>query len=103
MLSLTGLDPQTLRENLGEPGTLRALLDFVLDHEPDLKACAAEIGVGPRDIAAARHGLERGAMEQDNPAESGFDAERFDGQEFDGSDYDPSEYEGKYDGDDFGA
>jgi len=54
MLSLTGLDPATLRENLTKPATLRALLDFVLDHEPDLMACAAAIGVKPESIAAAR-------------------------------------------------
>ena len=57
LLSLTGLDPQTLRENLTQPATLRAMLDFVLDHEPDLMACADAIGVKPGDIAAARHGL----------------------------------------------
>ncbi len=59
LLSLTGLDPQTLRENLMQPGTLGALLDFVLDHEPDLMACAVAIGVAPGDIAAARRGLGR--------------------------------------------
>ncbi len=54
MLSLTGLDPESLRENLTRPATLRALLDFVLDHEPDLLACARAIGVEPAEIAAAR-------------------------------------------------
>lgn len=57
MLSLTGLEPQTLRENLTEAATLRALLDFVLDHEPDLMACAAAIGVKPEAIAAARRSI----------------------------------------------
>jgi adenine/guanine phosphoribosyltransferase-like PRPP-binding protein len=57
ILSLTGLDPQTLRENLTQPATLRAMLDFVLDHEPDLIACAAAIGVAPGEIAAARRSL----------------------------------------------
>lgn len=57
MLSLTGLDPETLRENLTKPATLRALLDFVLDHEPDLIACAAAIGVKPESIAAARRSI----------------------------------------------
>lgn len=57
ILSLTGLDPQTLRENLTRPATLRALLDFVLDYEPDLLACAQAIGVEPAAIAAARRSL----------------------------------------------
>lgn len=57
MLDVTGLDPQTLRENLTKPATLRAMLDFVLDHEPDLMACAKEIGVAPEKIAAARRGI----------------------------------------------
>lgn len=59
MLALTGLEPQTLREKLTEPATLRALLDFVLDHEPDLMACAKAIGVQPGEIAAARARLGR--------------------------------------------
>ncbi|MBO9581758.1 MAG: DUF3572 domain-containing protein [Sphingobium sp.] len=57
MLSLTGLDPQTLRENLTHPATLRAMLDFVLDHEPDLIACAHHLAVKPEAIAAARRNL----------------------------------------------
>ncbi len=57
ILSLTGLDPATLRENLTQPATLRAMLDFVLDHEPDLIACTEAIEVAPAQIAAARRGL----------------------------------------------
>lgn len=59
MLSLTGLDPETLRERLTQPATLRAMLDFVLDHEPDLIACAADIGVKPEAIVAARRSIGR--------------------------------------------
>ena len=57
MLALTGLDPETLRQGLGQPSTLRAMLDFVLDHEPDLLACANALGVKPEAIAAARRSL----------------------------------------------
>ena len=57
MLALTGLDPQSLRDHLTRPATLRALLDFVLDYEPDLIACSAAIGVEPAEIAAARRNL----------------------------------------------
>jgi hypothetical protein len=54
MLSLTGLTPDSLRAGLGKPGILAALLDFVLDHEPDLFACAEALDVKPAAIAAAR-------------------------------------------------
>lgn len=57
MLALTGLDPDTLRANLGQSATLRALLDFVLAHEPDLMACAQALNVPPESIAAARREL----------------------------------------------
>ena len=57
VLALTGLDPQTLRQSLTQPSTLRAMLDFVLDHEPDLFACADALGVKPEAIAAARRSL----------------------------------------------
>ncbi len=57
MLALTGLDPQALRTNLDDPATLRALVDFVLDHEPDLMACAEALGIPPADIAAVRAAL----------------------------------------------
>ncbi len=59
MLALTGLDPDTLRAGLDRPATLRALLDFVLDHEPDLMACAADLGVAPARIVAARRSIGR--------------------------------------------
>lgn len=57
MLALTGLDPVTLRQSLTQPQTLRALLDFVLDHEPDLLACARDLSLKPEHIAAARRSL----------------------------------------------
>jgi len=57
MLALTGLDPQTLRTSLGDPATLRALVDFVLDHEPDLIACAQALDVEPAAIVAMRAAL----------------------------------------------
>jgi hypothetical protein len=59
MLALTGLDPDTLRAGLTQPAVLRALLDFVLDHEPDLLACADALGVKPAEIAAARGRIVR--------------------------------------------
>jgi len=54
MLGLTGLDAASLRAGLTDLTTLGALMDFVLDHEPDLLACAEALDVRPAEIAAAR-------------------------------------------------
>jgi hypothetical protein len=54
MLSLTGLEPDELRAGLTQPVVLRAMLDFLLDYEPDLLACAAALGVRPERILACR-------------------------------------------------
>lgn len=59
MLSLTGLDPDALRAGLMQPAVQRALLDFVLDHEPDLMACADALAVDPAMIVAARRSIGR--------------------------------------------
>lgn len=54
MLSLTGLDPASLRTSLSESGVMSALMDFVIAHEPDLIACADDLGVRPAELVAAR-------------------------------------------------
>lgn len=54
MLALTGLDASGLRAGLSERGTLTALMDFAINHERDLLACAEDIGVSPARIVAAR-------------------------------------------------
>jgi hypothetical protein len=54
--ALTGLDPEQLRAGLGEEGVLVAAVDFLLAHEPDLIACAADLGEKPEAIAAIRGG-----------------------------------------------
>jgi hypothetical protein len=59
LLALTGLDPEGLRDGLGRPAVLRAILDFLLDHEPDLLNCAAALDRAPSDFAAARAALGR--------------------------------------------
>lgn len=53
LLALTGLTPDALREGLGDPGTLVAVLDFLCAHEPDLVAAADALGVAPQDLADA--------------------------------------------------
>jgi hypothetical protein len=54
MLGLTGLTPDDLRGALGDRATLGALMDFVINHEPDLLACAEALGVTPAALVAVR-------------------------------------------------
>lgn len=58
LLSLTGLDPQTLREQAGAASTLAAVLAFIEAHEPDLVACAEALGVKPEALVAAHRHLD---------------------------------------------
>jgi hypothetical protein len=58
-LDLTGLSPDELRSQAGEPQLLAATLAFLEAHEPDLLQVAAAIGVKPEELVAARRELER--------------------------------------------
>jgi hypothetical protein len=58
-LSLSGIGPPELRQSAGDRQVLAALLRFLEAHEPDLLAIAAEIGVKPEALVAARHELEQ--------------------------------------------
>jgi hypothetical protein len=59
LLALTGITPELLRERLDDRDFLAAVLRFLEAHEPDLIACAGELGVSPARLVAAREGLER--------------------------------------------
>ena len=59
LLALTGVTPEQLRARLEERAFLAAVLRFLEAHEPDLVACADELGVSPARLVAAREGLER--------------------------------------------
>ena len=59
LMATTGLAPADLRARAGAPETLAALLGFLEAHEPDLVACAEQIGVAPARLVAARAALER--------------------------------------------
>ena len=59
LLALTGLTPHDLRTRLGEHSVLAAVLTFLEAHEPDLVACAEELGVPPERLVEARQRLER--------------------------------------------
>ena len=56
-LALTGIDADQLRERLGDPGLLSAVIGFLENHEPDLVAVAEEIGTTPAALVAAGRSL----------------------------------------------
>ncbi|HEY0149983.1 MAG TPA: DUF3572 domain-containing protein [Allosphingosinicella sp.] len=58
LLALTGLTPDDLRARLGDPSVLAAILGFLESYEPDLIACAEELGVSPATLVDARRRLE---------------------------------------------
>ena len=53
LLDLTGLEAADLRERALEPGVLNAVGDFLRAYDPDLIACAQEIGIRPDALAGA--------------------------------------------------
>lgn len=57
LLDLTGLTVDDLRAGAGDPAILVALLDFLANYQPDLIACAADIGENPARLIAARDRL----------------------------------------------
>ena len=57
LLSLTGLDAQTLRDHLTERTTLAAVLEFLVNHEPDLVLAADALGRSPQELVAAHRSL----------------------------------------------
>jgi hypothetical protein len=57
LLDLTGIDPSALRDRLGDPSMLDAVLGFLEAHEPDLIACADALGQKPEALIAARRGF----------------------------------------------
>ena len=59
MFSITGLDPDSLRASLADAASLGAIMEFVINHEPDLLACADALGVRPATLVAAREKLAR--------------------------------------------
>lgn len=58
LLDVTGLTPADLRSRASDPAMLSAALAFLEAHEPDLVACAGELGVTPGAIVAARRTLD---------------------------------------------
>ncbi|MXP48088.1 DUF3572 family protein [Altererythrobacter luteolus] len=59
LLALTGLTPDILRDRLSDRGVLAAVLEFLINHEPDLIEAADTLQVKPQDIVAAHESLTR--------------------------------------------
>lgn len=57
LIDVTGIDPQDLRASAGDRATLAAVLGFLEGYEPDLVACAGEIGVTPEALVKAHRTL----------------------------------------------
>ena len=57
-LDICGLGPHNLRAAAADPGFLAAVLDYVAGDEPLLIAFAADQGLPPERIAAARRAME---------------------------------------------
>ena len=58
LLDLTGLTPADLKARAGTPAVGAAMLSFLEANEPDLVACADELGVQPEALVRAREVLE---------------------------------------------
>jgi len=58
LLDTTGLDAGELRARAGDPALLAAVLGFLEAHEPDLVACAGDLGVSPAALVTAHARLE---------------------------------------------
>jgi len=57
LLALTGLTPDILRDGLGDPAVLGAVLDFLANHEPDMVEAADALGITPQELANAARKL----------------------------------------------
>ena len=57
LLSLTGLTPDVLRDNLTDRTTLAAVLEYLAGHEPDLLLAADALNVPPEKLIAAHREL----------------------------------------------
>ncbi|MEA3030833.1 MAG: hypothetical protein QOG13_2158 [Sphingomonadales bacterium] len=59
LVALTGMTPAGMRERLADRDFLAEVLRFLEGHEPDLVACAGDLGVSPALLVAAREALEK--------------------------------------------
>ena len=52
------MDPRDLKTRASDPAVLAAVLGFLESYEPDLIACATQLGRPPEALVAARAVLE---------------------------------------------
>lgn len=52
-LSLTGLDPDSLRASLGDRSVQASVIEFLANYEPDMIRCAEALAVTPEELAQA--------------------------------------------------
>ncbi len=62
-LDLTGVAPENVRRAAAEPGFLGAVLDHLLADESSLQAFAADQGLDPAAVPAARRRLPGAALD----------------------------------------
>lgn len=58
-LSLTGLTPAGLRQRVADRGVQAAVLEFLINHEPDLLGAADNLQIEPGDLVAAHERLSQ--------------------------------------------
>lgn len=54
---MTGLTPDILRDNLTDRSVLSAVLEFLVNHEPDLILAADALDVQPEELVTAQRSL----------------------------------------------
>jgi hypothetical protein len=54
-LNLSGIQPDMFRTLINDTGFLAGLIDFVMNHEPDLMAFCAASGKTPEEVTRAWH------------------------------------------------
>ncbi len=59
-LNLTGMTPRALRQNMTDPSSLGAVLDYLMAWEPLLIDFANENELSPESVMMARHKLPGG-------------------------------------------
>lgn len=57
-----GMDPAALRAQIGEPGLMLAVLEFLLSDEAMLLECCAALQIAPEEPGAALAALPGGAQ-----------------------------------------
>ena len=54
-LSLSGVQPQQLRQAVNDPSFLAGMLEFLMQHEPTLMAFCSATETKPEDVVQAYH------------------------------------------------